>query len=100
MVVISVRVVGIILVSALLVLPAATTFMFRVGILRQPIVAALLGASACILGLVLSLIWDIPPGAAIVLVAGAIYLLALGIRALPVTKQHGGGLPVGEGTAQ
>ena len=73
--VVSIRVVGIILVSALLVIPASTTFMFRVGILKQPLVAGLLGALVSVVGLVISYALDVPPGAAIVVLSGAVFLL-------------------------
>ncbi len=74
-IVISVRIVGIILVSALLVIPASTTFLIRIGILKQPLVAGFLGALLCTVGLFLSYGLDVPPGASIVVLSGVVFAL-------------------------
>ncbi len=75
-VVILVQVVGIILVIALLTLPAATAGHYA-GSLRQMMLLALAVGVACTLGgLAVSYPYDLPPGATIVLIAGALYLLS------------------------
>ena len=75
-VVILVQVVGIILVIALLTLPAATAGHYA-GSLRQMMLLALVVGIACTLGgLAVSYPYNLPPGATIVLISGGIYLLS------------------------
>jgi zinc transport system permease protein len=75
-VVILVQVVGIILVIALLTLPAATAGHYA-GSLRQMMLLALVVGAVCTLGgLSLSYPYNLPPGATIVLISGGIYLLS------------------------
>jgi zinc transport system permease protein len=70
------RTVGILLVSALMVLPVgaakALTTSFR-GLL---LVASLLGASSAVLGLVFSRLFDLLPGGTIVLVTAVLFIVA------------------------
>jgi zinc transport system permease protein len=75
-VVILVEVVGVILVIALLTLPAATAGHYA-GSLRQMMLLALVVGIACTFGgLAVSYPFNLPSGATIVLIAGAIYLLS------------------------
>jgi len=75
-VVILVQVVGIILVIALLTLPAATAGHYA-GSLRQMMLLALVVGVVCTFGgLAVSYPYDLPPGATIVLIAGALYLFS------------------------
>ncbi len=75
-VVILIQVVGIILVIALLTLPAATARHFARSLSQMMILASLLGAVFTTSGLVLSYGQNLPAGATIVVVAGTSYLLA------------------------
>ena len=76
-VVLAMRVVGILLVSALLVVPAATALQLRVG-LRATLVAAVLIASLCVVaGLLLSVFFDAATGGMIVLVSIAALLASM-----------------------
>lgn len=74
--VLGVKILGIVLVSALIILPAATGRMlsksFR-GYLASSIVVSEI---VILLGLALSYVWDLPSGAVIVLVGALIFLLA------------------------
>ncbi len=81
-VVILVQVVGIILVIALLTLPAATAGHYA-GSLRQMMLLALVVGVVCTFGgLAVSYPYNLPPGATIVLIAGALYLLSTLFRSL------------------
>jgi zinc transport system permease protein len=84
-VVISVKIVGIILASALLVIPAATGWQvssnYRCVLVISFVTAILSGLS----GLVLSYRFDLAPGATIVLVSAGCFLLAVMIKNLQRT---------------
>lgn len=75
-VVVLVSVVGIIMVIALLTLPAATANHLTRRLSHMMIVAALLCAGLTVCGLALSYGPDLPAGATIILLAGAVYLLS------------------------
>jgi ABC-type Mn2+/Zn2+ transport system permease subunit len=74
-VIISVKLVGIILVEALLVIPAAAAFQLTRSFGRMMLIAVLVGVLSGVLGLFLSYWWDIASGATIVLTATVIFLL-------------------------
>ncbi len=76
-VVMSMRVVGLILVIALLTIPAAISIRFVRGMHRVMIVAVVLGTLFTCAGLWLSYVWNLTSGASIILVAGAAYIAAL-----------------------
>lgn len=73
-VVLLIRVVGLILVIALLTLPAAVAAQYAATLGRIMVVATLLGAAFAIAGLAFAYDADLPAGATIILVAGATYL--------------------------
>lgn len=76
-IVISLQAVGIILVVAMLVTPAATAQLLTVRFTRLITLASVIGAAASILGLYLSYWFDVASGATIVLVQSAFFLVAL-----------------------
>jgi len=76
-VVLLIRVVGLILVIALLTLPAAIAGHFVQTLGRMMVLAVLLGAVFTSGGLALSYAPDLPPGATIILLAGLAYALSL-----------------------
>jgi len=71
------RVVGLILVIAMLTIPPAIAGRLVKGIVPMMIVSALLGVLFTFTGLWLSYAWNLTSGASIILVAGAGYLLSL-----------------------
>jgi manganese/iron transport system permease protein len=75
--VIALKVVGIVLVVAMLVTPAATAQLLVRRVPAMMAVAVGCGAAACVVGLYLSYYANVASGAAIVLVATAMFLLAL-----------------------
>jgi zinc transport system permease protein len=74
---VAMKVVGVILIGALLILPAAAARRFARTPEAMAALAALAGALAVIGGLEASLRWDLPAGPAIVLVASALFLLSI-----------------------
>jgi len=74
-VVVSLKVVGIILVSALLVIPAATAQQLARDLRSMQLVAVLLSLIATLGGLILSYFLNTPSGATIVLLATAIFFI-------------------------
>jgi manganese/iron transport system permease protein len=76
-IVVSLQAVGIILVVAMLVTPAATAQLLTVRFTRLMLVAAAVGIASSIIGLYLSYWLDVASGATIVLVQTGVFLLAL-----------------------
>lgn len=86
LVAISLKVVGALLIAALLIIPSATARLFANGPERMAILASLLAACASVLGLGASLQWDTPAGPSIVLAAFTGFVLGQAITALPFFK--------------
>ncbi|MGB9593831.1 MAG: metal ABC transporter permease, partial [Anaerolineae bacterium] len=76
-IVVSLQTVGIALMVAMLVTPAATAYLLTRRLPRMMVLAALLGAAAGVIGLYLSYYAGIASGAAIVLVCSVFFLLAV-----------------------
>ncbi|MEJ2346759.1 MAG: metal ABC transporter permease [Gammaproteobacteria bacterium] len=76
-VVLLIQVVGLILVIALLTLPAAIAAQYVGTLMRMMVVATVLGMAFTGAGLALSYRLDLPAGATIILVAGSAYLVSL-----------------------
>jgi manganese/iron transport system permease protein len=77
-IVVSLQAVGIILVVAMLVTPAATAQLLTVRFTRLMLLAALVGVSSAVIGLYASYWLDVASGATIVLVQTIMFALALG----------------------
>jgi len=86
-VVILIQVVGLILVIALLTLPAATSRHYTSSLGQMMILASILGAVFTTSGLIVSYGLDLPAGATIIIVAGIVYLLATSLKGL-VARFH------------
>jgi len=71
------KIVGILLVTALLIIPAAAARRFARTPEQMAVFAAIAGSIAVALGLQGSLLWDLPSGPAIVVAAALIYLASL-----------------------
>lgn len=89
---ISMKIVGVLLITALLIIPAATARRFARGPEQMAILAAVIGTGAVIAGLFGSLEWDTPSGPSIVVAALAMFLLGLlpvaGLLTRRVTPQE------------
>ncbi|MFI2811029.1 MULTISPECIES: iron chelate uptake ABC transporter family permease subunit [Microbulbifer] len=81
---IAMKVVGILLITALLIIPAAGARRLADTPERMALLASLIGAVAVILGLLASILWDTPAGPSIVLAAALLFLLAQ-LRTGPAT---------------
>ncbi len=79
-VVLLIQVVGLILVLALLTLPAAVAGHYVHSLGRMMLIATLLGAALSIAGLALSYGPDLPAGPTIILLAGAVYVVSATFR--------------------
>ena len=66
---VAMRTVGLLLVSALLVIPVATAQQFARGFRSTMLSAMVAGLLASVAGVVVSWEWDVPPGSSIVLIA-------------------------------
>jgi manganese/iron transport system permease protein len=101
-IVVSLQAVGIILVVAMLITPAATAQLVTVRFTRLMLVAALVGIASSIAGLYLSYWLDVASGATIVLVQTGTFLvvLAFGPRGLLARRRHAAELAVDELAAE
>lgn len=70
------KVVGVLLISALLVTPAVVARMLTNSFARMLVIAPIVGASCGFAGMILSYHLDISPGATIILVAAMVFLVA------------------------
>jgi len=77
----SMRVVGILLVAALMVLPVSAAGRIGWSMRSTLAMSMAIGLAAAICGLTISYYADLPPGGTIVLVAAGAYLVALGVSA-------------------
>ncbi len=92
-IVVSLQAVGIILVVAMLVTPAATAQLLTVRFTRLMLVAAAVGIASSIIGLYLSYWLDVASGATIVLVQTGLFLLALVLGPQGVIARRRAGAP-------
>ena len=74
-IVISIKVVGIVLVSALLIIPSAAALQITNNFKKALVTAIIFGIASSIGGLILSYFLDTPSGATIVLFATGIFLV-------------------------
>jgi zinc transport system permease protein len=81
-VVLLIKIVGIILIIALLTIPAATARRFTSNLKRMMLLAVALGIGFTFGGLWLSYLVDLPSGATIILVSGGVFLVTLGFLRL------------------
>ncbi|GBD25649.1 Manganese transport system membrane protein MntB [bacterium HR30] len=93
-VVVAMRVVGLILVEALLVIPAAAAYQLARGYASMLALSVALALIGTVTGLGCSYRWNVPAGATIVLVLAALFALALATRWV---RGHAarGGTPLG-----
>jgi zinc transport system permease protein len=76
-VVLAMRVVGVMLISALLVLPAVTALQMAKGFRATIIIAAATGVVSVVLGIFVSFLLDLPTGATIVILNLAVFFIVL-----------------------
>lgn len=88
-VVISIKVVGLLLVAAFLVLPAATARLISPTYAIMTMLSVLTGCLTVIAGLVLSYFADLPSSAVIILLQSAVFFLLMGVHALVMARKSG-----------
>jgi ABC-type Mn2+/Zn2+ transport system permease subunit len=76
-VVVSLKTVGAILVFAMILIPASTAYQLTHSLRTLTLYSALIGITTSVLGVLISSIWDIPSGPAIVLFATAIFFTSV-----------------------
>jgi zinc transport system permease protein len=76
------RVVGLIMVIAMLTMPAAISGQFVKDMKRMMVSSIILGMLFTVVGLWLSYVWNLTSGASIILVSGAAYLASLAVRSV------------------
>ena len=86
-VVIAMRVVGLIMVIALLTIPPAIANLYLKDMRAIMALSAALSMLLCTVGLIISYVLNLPSGAVIILVAGLAYVLAALIRSLLLRRQ-------------
>lgn len=79
-VVLAIQVVGVLLVSALLILPAVSALQTRTGFRRVMLIAQLIAVASVLAGILVSFVFDIPTGAMIVCINLVIFLVMLAWR--------------------
>lgn len=84
---IAMKLVGVLLITSLLIIPAATARRLSATPEQMAVIASLLGAFAVIGGLFGSKSWDTPSGPSIVVMALVLFVVSL---ILPLAKIHGG----------
>ncbi len=81
-IVLSVKAVGIVLVSALIVIPAATAYQLTKNFRTMMILSIITGVASSVFGLLLSYWFNIPSGATIVLLTTALFFIAWVVAAV------------------
>ena len=76
------KLVGIILVSALLVIPGATSLLIAKDFKGLIFLSVIFGIIATLIGLILSVFLNIPSGASIVVIQGFVFAIVFGMRKL------------------
>lgn len=90
---IAMKIVGVLLITAMLIIPAATARRFSTGPEQMAVFAALIGAATVVAGLFGSLEWDTPAGPSIVVAALIAFVLSL-LPALSKKSSKPGTAPV------
>ena len=73
----AIKIVGVLLITALLIIPAAAARRFASGPEQMAIIAAFIGAISVCVGLAGSLKWDTPSGPSIVIAAMAFFIISI-----------------------
>ncbi|MHB8586730.1 MAG: metal ABC transporter permease [Thermoplasmatota archaeon] len=81
-IVVAARIVGILLVSSLVVVPAATALQFAKGFRTALLVSPLIAVGCVAVGIFLASVYDVFPGAAIALTSGIVFFCAFALSRL------------------
>ena len=86
------KIVGVLLMTALLIIPAAAARRFATGPEQMAVLAALIGSASVFAGLFGSLEWDTPSGPSIVVAALLFFIVSISPLAGLVTQNRAGAL--------
>ena len=78
----SIRLVGVLLISSLLVIPNITAMMFGRGFKKTAIISTIIAVCSVEVGIIFSYIWNIAPGGTIVLVSIIIFLITIPVKSV------------------
>lgn len=85
-----IKITGLILIMAMLTLPQATANVFTRDLKWMMILSAVIGSLTSAAGIFIATFWNLPAGAVIVVLSGALYLLFRGLsNLLAIRKRHG-----------
>ena len=84
------KIVGVLLITALLIIPAAAARRFATGPEQMAVLAALIGSASVFAGLFGSLEWDTPSGPSIVVAALLFFIVSISPLAALVTQNRRG----------
>lgn len=92
-VVVSLKTVGAILVFAMILIPASTAYQLTHSLRTLTLYSASIGVSTSVAGVLISTLWDIPSGPAIVLLATTLFFIAIlvspkRLRRPPLAHSH------------
>ena len=87
-IIVSIPIVGVLLISAMLVLPAVTSTQVSNSFRQTVILAPIFGLVSVILGLFASILLDTASGATIVLVGLAIFLVSVTVKRVSIAKRY------------
>jgi zinc transport system permease protein len=83
---IAMKIVGILLITSLLIVPAATARRFSSSPELMAVMASVIGVTAVVAGLFGSLFWDLPSGPSIVTSAALMFALSLMVPVFPLSR--------------
>jgi ABC-type Mn2+/Zn2+ transport system permease subunit len=92
-VVVSLKTVGAILVFAMILIPASTAYQLTHSLRTLTVYSAIIGISTSVAGVLISALWDVPSGPAIVLLSTCIFFLSIcfspkRVKGTPVAHVH------------
>ena len=74
---VSIRVMGILVISSIIVIPAATAMQFKKGFTKSLIISMIIGVIDVLSGLLLASLFDLAPGGTIALTSVIVLILSL-----------------------
>jgi zinc transport system permease protein len=84
----SLRLVGVLLISSLIVIPNITAMMFGKGFKKTMMISVIIGVSSVLGGIVISYILNLAPGGTIVILSIAILLGTVGAKSIAKSIRH------------
>jgi zinc transport system permease protein len=78
----SIRLVGVLLISSLIVIPNVTAMLFGKGFRKTAIISILVAVCSVEIGIMLSYIWNVAPGGTIVLTSITIFIFTISIKSI------------------